>query len=188
MRFLVLDGHPDGPGDVADIEVLKCTFSFSPLAECEPYTYVTNTRGNPLAMWFLSVRDTALCLTRNITAFLNHIQSKEPQRLWFRDVCLDHKNPQEKARYWTPEWMDTMMKHAEKVIDLSEVMGELWDQGELPKPFPQARPKDWIYPREYSAPKHHPAPIESQLAPNVLFPHKYLPLDYVLDEFRLFTL
>lgn len=189
MRFLILKPHPDDPGSFSDLDLVECSFSFTTLAESEPYTYVVNTRGNPLAWFPISIDGPVIWITRNIAVFLNHIRSKEnSQRLWFRDVCLDSKNAEEKSHYWNPEWMDTMIKHAENVVDLSEVMGELLDQGQLPKPF-SPRPKDWLGRREPIGTKHHPAPIEMQVVgENITLPHKYLPLDYVLDEFRLITL
>jgi hypothetical protein len=124
-------------------------------------------------------------VTRNIVLFLDHIRSKDTiQRLWFRDVCLNHKDEDEKTRFWNQEWMDTMIQHAEKMIDLSEVIAELWDKGELPRPFPQ-RPKQWNVAREAHPTKHHPAPLHMQkgfVEPPP--PHEYLPLDYVCDEYR----
>jgi hypothetical protein len=163
MRFLVLNSHPDGPKDTFDLDLVDCKFSFSTLAESEPYTYVVNTRGNPLTWYPISIDDgPVIWATTNIAVFLNHIRSKEvSQRLWFRDICLDSKNAEEKTRYWTPEWMETMKKHAHNIIDLSDVMCELWDQGKLPQPFPP-REKDWLHTRDPVSTKHHPAPIESQ--------------------------
>jgi hypothetical protein len=179
MRFVILEPHhgdTDSP--------VKCAFSFEPLAKCEPYTYIENTRGNPLALAGVIINGYVQTVTRNIAVFLNHIRSRdEPQRLWFRHLCLNHQDPEEHAHYWNQDWADTMMKHSEKVIDLSEVMAQLWDDGQLPRPFPRP-PKDWNNPREPKPTKHHPARFPKDISdppPD----YKYLPLDYVLDEFRL---
>lgn len=189
MRFLVLKSHPDGAGSLSQPDPVECSFSFSAPSESEPYTYVVNTRGNPLDWWFISIDGAIIWLTRNIAVFLSHIRSKESsKRLWFRDVCLNHKDVEEKSRYWNPKWMETMMKNADNIIDLSEIMGDLWDQGKLPQVIPP-REKEWLRARAPKDPKHHPAPLELQVVPEgTLMPHKYLPLDYVLDEIRLVTL
>ena len=81
-----------------------------------------------------------------------------------------------------------MIQHAEKVIDLSEVMAKLWDKGELLRPFP-LMPKDWNNTRKVKETRHHPAPLHMQkgwIEPPP--PHEYLPLDYVCDEYRLVAL
>ncbi|CZR57678.1 uncharacterized protein PAC_07567 [Phialocephala subalpina] len=160
-----------------------------PLSNCKPYTYVLNTRGNPLAWLGINIDGHKKFVTRNIAIFLIHIQSRDvPQRLWFRDVCLNHQDPEEKARYWNQEWMDTMIHHAEKVIDLSEVMAEQWDKGRLERPFPPT-PRAWNDSREPKETKHHPCPLWMQKGWVDPPPaHEYLPLDYVCDEFRLITL
>ncbi|TVY39853.1 Heterokaryon incompatibility protein 6,OR allele [Lachnellula subtilissima] len=184
MRFLILKPHHGNTKSP-----LECSISSEQLSKCEPYTYVINTRGNPLATLGLFIDGHAKPVTRNIVTFLDHIQSKnDAQRLWFRDICLNHQDPEEKDRYWNQEWMDTMIQHAEKVIDLSEVIAGLWDKGELPRPF-SPKPKDWNRTREPKGTKHHPAPLHMQkgwVEPPP--PHEYLPLDYVCDEFRLVTL
>lgn len=184
MRFLILNphnGNKKGP--------LKCSISSEPLSKCKPYTYVINTRGNPLAALGFLIDGRVKSVSRNIVTFLDHIQSRtDTQRLWFRDVCLNHQDPDEKARYWNREWMDVMIRHAEKVIDLSEVIAGLWDKGELPRPF-TPKPKDWNSTKEPKGTKHHPAPLHMQkgwVEPPP--PHEYLPLDYVCDEFRLVAL
>jgi hypothetical protein len=189
MRFLVLKAHPNGSGSVSNPDIVECSFSFSPLEACEPYTYVVNTRGNPLDWLPISIDGRIIWSTRNIAVFLNHIVSRESsQRLWFRDICLDSKNPDEKSRYWNPAWMETMMSHSSNIVDLSELMGQLWDQGKLPQPF-SSRPKDWLHAREPKPTKHHPSTLELQVAPRgTRLAHKYLPLDYVLDEIRLICL
>ncbi|TVY83210.1 Heterokaryon incompatibility protein 6 OR allele [Lachnellula suecica] len=180
MRFLILQPHH---GTINS--PIKCSFSVQPLLECEPFTYIINTRGNPLAWLGLEIDGHVKPVTRNIVLFLEHIRSKDTiQRLWFRDVCLNHQDADEKARYWNQEWMDTMIQKAEKVIDLCEVMAELFDKGELPKPFPPRR-KEWHTAREGSLTKHHPAPLHMQkgwIEPPP--PLEYLPLDYVCDEYR----
>ncbi|TAQ83406.1 hypothetical protein B7494_g8273 [Chlorociboria aeruginascens] len=183
MRFLILEpGEPDSL-------TIKGSFSSVPLSNCEPYTYVINSRGNPIEWRGLLIDGQVKPVTRNIIVFLHHIQSRETsQRLWFRDVCLDHQDQEEKTRYWNQEWMDTMIQHAEKVIDLSEVMAELWDQGKLQPPFlPMS--KEWHNTREAKGAKHYPAPLHMQkgwVEPPP--PHEYLPLDYDANEFRLIVL
>ncbi|TVY24436.1 Heterokaryon incompatibility protein 6,OR allele [Lachnellula hyalina] len=184
MRFLILKPHHGNTKSPLD-----CSISSEQLSKCKPYTYVINTRGNPLSTLGLFIDGHAKPVTRNIVIFLDHIQSKnDAERLWFRDVCLNHQDPEEKDRYWNQEWMDTMIQHAEKVIDLSEVIAGLWDKGELPRPFPP-KPKDWNRTREPKGTNHHPVPLHMQkgwVEPPP--PHEYLPLDYVCDEFRLVTL
>lgn len=67
-------------------------------------------------------------------------------------------------------------------------MAELWDKGDLPRPFPQ-KEKHWNTAREPKSTKHHPCTLQMQngfIEPPP--PHKYLPLDYVMDEFRLIVL
>jgi hypothetical protein len=182
MRFLTFEpGTPDTPID--------CTLATQQLPDCDPYTYVINTRGNPLSWIGISINGRVKHVTRNIAVFLDHIRSGDtPQRLWFRDVCLNHLDPAEKAQYWNQEWMDTMIKHASKVIDLSEITAGLWDKGKLPRPFPPEQ-KQWNKTREGKPTKHHPAPLHMQkglIDPPP--PHEYLPLDYVCDEFRLIFL
>ncbi|KAE8446778.1 hypothetical protein EG329_011683 [Mollisiaceae sp. DMI_Dod_QoI] len=184
MRFLVLEpGHPDS--------LVRCSFSFESLPRCVPYTFASNTRGNPLAWLGILIDGHVKPVTKNIVEFLGHIRSRAlPQRLWFRDVCLNHQDPEEKSRCWNEEWMDIMIQHAEKVIDLSEVMAELWDKGDLPRPFPPT-PKEWTNTRETKGTKHHPAPLQMQQGSGWIDsppPHRYLPLDYVMDEFRLISL
>lgn len=182
MRFLSLE-----PG--ISKTPIDCTLSVQTLADCEPYTYIINTRGNPISWVGFKLDGRRHQVTRNIAVFLDHMRSENaPQRLWFRDICLNHRNADEKARYWNQEWMDTMIKHAEKVVDLSEVMASLWDAGKLPRPFPRWD-KEWNKLREAKPTKHHPCPIRLQkgfIDPPP--PHEYLPLDYVADEFRLIYL
>ncbi|KUJ14923.1 HET-domain-containing protein [Mollisia scopiformis] len=182
MRFLTLE--PAAPDTL-----LKCSMSIEPLEKCKPYTYIINTRGNPISWLGISIDGKSKHVTRNICEFLAHIRSRDvPQRLWFRDVCINHQDSEEKSRYWNQEWMDTMIKHAEKVVDLSEVMAELWDKGELPRPFPRTA-KDWSHTRQPKETKHHPCPLQMQKGwVDPPPPHQYLPLDYVADEFRLVVL
>jgi hypothetical protein len=184
MRFLVLKPHHG-----AVHSAIECNLSYSPLTNCEPYTAVVNSRGNPFANVVLNIDGFAKVITRNIAYFLWHIRSPDSsQRLWFRDVCLDHNSSEERSAYWTPEWMETMSNHANNIIDLSEVTASLWEQGDLPMPL-TPRLKDWISPREPSLPKHHPIPIGSWKGPDApLPPHQYLPLDCVADEIRLVVL
>ena len=92
MRFLILEPHY---GNIDSL--IKCSFSFQSLSKCEPYTYIINTRGNPRAWLRFLIDGHVLEVTRNIVIFLEHIRSRVGmQRLWFRDVCLNHKDPDEK--------------------------------------------------------------------------------------------
>lgn len=182
-RFLILKPHNGDPH-----RMLDCSMSQEPLASCTPYTYVINTRGNPFASSLIPIDGYGKTASYNIGVFLNHIRSPSmPLRLWFRDLCVDHQDPAERAAYWNPEWMDRMIQNAVKIIDLSEIMAELWDKGELPRPY-EPRPKDYINLRsgEHLKTRHHPMPLGSFRGVNAPpLPHKYLPLDYCADEIRL---
>jgi hypothetical protein len=99
MRFVILEPHH---GDTNS--PVKCSFSFQPLAKCEPYTYIENTRGNPLDLTRVIIDDHVQTVTRNIAVFLDHIRSRdEPQRLWFRHLCLNHQDQEEHAHYWNQD-------------------------------------------------------------------------------------
>ena len=184
MRFLVLSPHHGKLG-----APLECVFSCEPLESCLPYTYVVNSRGNPVFWPTLSINGFGKPVTVNIMAFLKHMRHEKSMiRLWMRDCCVNHLDAAEKSRYWNPEWMQTMSDHASSVIDLSATMADLWDKGELPRPFPP-RPKSWSELREPVPPKHFPMPIGSWRGwdvPLTLLEH--LPLDYVTDEIRLVQL
>ncbi|KAM3079861.1 hypothetical protein ACMFMF_003282 [Clarireedia jacksonii] len=90
------------------------------------------------------------------------------------------------------EWIDKMNEHAQEIIDLSEIMAALWDEGKLPV-LPSPPLRGW---REYRdvnewkrTPKHHPAPLAVQNNPEGSSdPFTYLPLDYVMNEFRVLEL
>lgn len=182
-RFLILKPHNGDPRSILD-----CSMSHEPLLSCTPYTYVVNTRGNPFATSRIPIDGYVKAISYNIGIFLYHIRSPStPLRLWFRDLCVDHQDPAERAAYWNPEWMDTMIHHALKIIDLSEIMAELWDNGKLPRPY-KPWPKDYFNLRsgEHLQTRHHPIPLGSFRVTDALpLPHKYLPLDYCADEIRL---
>ncbi|PQE15144.1 heterokaryon incompatibility protein [Rutstroemia sp. NJR-2017a BVV2] len=188
MRFLVLAPHHGN----SDIE-LECTLSYEPLSEAKPYTAVVNTRGNPVGCVPILVDGKEILMPRNISVFLLHIRAKDDHlRFWFRDLCLDVTNPEEKSRYWNVEWLNKMNEHAQEIIDLSEVMATLWDEGKLPA-IASPPLRGWGEARDLEewkrAPIHHPAPLAVQNNPEGSSdPFTYLPLDYVVDEFRVFEL
>ena len=188
MRFLALHPHNGRPGSP-----LRCSLSIEKLEICEPYTALVNTRGNPFDTAHLVVIDnTILATSPNIWVFLNDIRDEtEKKRFWFRDICINHLLPEEKAEYWNQEWMGTMSEHAETVIDMSEAIMTMWDQGKLVPPFPP-RPRDDRSYGDLDFKIHSPIPLD--LAAEYLkgvagMPmHKYLPLDYVANETRIITL
>jgi hypothetical protein len=186
LRFLILKPHNGDPDSMLD-----CSLSYEPLLSCVPYTYVTNTRGNPFASSIIPIDGYGKVTTYNIGVFLRHIRDTSiPLRLWFRDLCVDHNEPAERAAYWTPAWMDKMSQNASDVIDLSEIIAGLWDRGELQRPY-QPRPKDYFNVRsgENIQTNHHPIPLGSfRGTDDPPIPHKYLPLDYAADEIRLVSL
>ncbi|KAK0112373.1 hypothetical protein ONS96_001616 [Cadophora gregata f. sp. sojae] len=187
MRFLILHPHhgmPDSP--------LHCFFSIEPLTICEPYTALVNTRGNPFDTAFLVMDKALLGTSPNIWVYLNDVRDeKQQKRFWFRDVCINHRLPEEKGEYWNQEWMDNMSQHAESVIDMSEAIMILWDEGKLAPPFP-ARPRDDRSYGDLDFNIHSPIPLSlaAEYAKGVagMPPHRYLPLDYVANETRIITL
>jgi hypothetical protein len=188
MRFLVLAPHHGN----SEIE-LECTLSYEALSEAKPYTAVVNTRGNPVGCVTIPVDGKEVLISRNIREFLIHMRAKDDHlRFWFRDLCLDATNPEEKSRYWNVEWINTMNEHALEIIDLSEIMATLWDEGKLPA-LPPPPLRGWRETRDMAewkrTPIHHPAPLAVQNNPEgCSAPFTYLPLDYVMDEFRVFEL
>jgi hypothetical protein len=83
MRFLILMPHC---GEVDSL--ITCSLSTEPLMECEPYTAVVNTRGNPFHHAIIKINGMGMWLPWNIFLFLRHIRSEsDSKRLWFRDVC-----------------------------------------------------------------------------------------------------
>jgi hypothetical protein len=158
MRFLVLEPQHDNTE-----RPLICSMSYSTLANCEPYTAVVNTRGNPLFKVAISINGHSKLVTKNIVEFLLHVRkSDSPTRLWFRDVCLDQtpEGVEEGFKYWNPEWMETMSKNAENIIDFNDITSALWDAGKPSGPFPP-RPKRYLETTKPTLPKHHPIPLSS---------------------------
>ncbi|PQE31850.1 hypothetical protein CJF32_00005154 [Rutstroemia sp. NJR-2017a WRK4] len=188
MRFVVLAPH-HGNSEMK----LECTLSYEPLSEAKPYTAVVNTRGNPVGVVPILVNGKEILMPRNLSVFLLHMRAEDDHlRFWFRDLCLDVTNPEEKSRYWNDEWINKMNEHAQEIIDLSEIMAKLWDEGKLPA-IPSPPLRGWRETRDLEewkrTPKHHPAPLAVQNNPEGSSgPFTYLPLDYVMGEFRVFEL
>jgi len=157
MRFLTLVPHC-GEAD----SLITCALSTEPLMECEPYTAVVNTRGNPFHHVIININGMGMSIPWNILLFLGHIRSEsEFKRLWFRDVCLNHIDKEERAQYWNSKWMKTMSSHAADIVDLSEVIAGLWDQGKVEPPF-HPRPKGRFRPRDHNFNMHTPIQIDMQ--------------------------
>ncbi|KAL5330783.1 hypothetical protein ACEPPN_000306 [Leptodophora sp. 'Broadleaf-Isolate-01'] len=186
MRFLNLKPHhgkPESP--------LHISLSIELLDICKPYTALVNTRGNPFDAALIII-DNALSTTApNIWVYLDEVRDEtETKRFWFRDICINHRLPEEKAEYWNQEWMDTMSQHAENVIDMSEAIMKIWDQGKLEPPFEPRSRNDRSY-GDLDFKIHSPIPLSlaAEYAKGVagLPDHTYLPLDYVANETRIIT-
>ncbi|KAG4439249.1 hypothetical protein IFR05_005287 [Cadophora sp. M221] len=186
MRFLNLKPHhgkPESP--------LHISLSIEPLDICDPYTSLVNTRGNPFDAALIIIDNAMSTTAPNIWVYLDDVRDEtQTKRFWFRDICINHRLPAEKAIYWNQEWMDTMSQHAEKAIDMSEAIMTIWDQGKLEPPF-ESRPRSDRSYGNLDFKIHSPIPLSlaAEYAKGVagLPDHSYLPLDYVANETRIIT-
>ncbi|KAH7333240.1 heterokaryon incompatibility protein-domain-containing protein [Rhexocercosporidium sp. MPI-PUGE-AT-0058] len=186
MRFLNLNPH-HGKAE----SPLKVSLSIEPLDKCEPYTALVNTRGNPFDAALIIIDNALSSTSPNIWTYLDDVRDEiKTKRFWFRDICINHRLPEEKAEYWNQEWMDTMSRHAENVIDMSEAIMTIWDQGKLEPPFEPRPQNDRSY-GDLNFNIHSPIPLAfaAEYAKGVarLPDHTYLPLDYVANETRIIT-
>ncbi|KAL2065816.1 hypothetical protein VTL71DRAFT_3486 [Oculimacula yallundae] len=187
MRFLILHPH-NGKED----SPLHVSFSVENLNECKPYTALINTRGNPFDTALVIIDGAVWSTSPNIWVYLNHVRHEtEEQRFWFRDLCINHRVPSEKAAYWNQEWMDTMNSHASNTIDMSSILTSLWDAGHLTPPFSPRPLNDRSF-GDLNTKIHCPIPLAlaAEYAKGVagLPDHTYLPLDYVANETRIITI
>ncbi|CZT01922.1 hypothetical protein WAI453_007877 [Rhynchosporium graminicola] len=118
IRVLILKPH-NGKRE----SPLYVSFSAETLDKCEPYTALINTRGNPFDTAIIIIGNNLWKTSPNIWVFVDGVRHEaEARRFWLRDLCTNHRVPEEKAKYCNQGWMDTMSQHASSVIDMSQVI------------------------------------------------------------------
>lgn len=192
QRFLVLHPYAGNKDDVA--APVSCGLEAVPLFDAEPFIAVNNARGYRLLQEAIILDGRALLISAALERFLRHFRrSDQDVRLWIRYICVDQPDAEERARYWTRDFCDTMYALATEVVDMSETVSSLVDQGVIEKVTDSrylSWSKEWYdVPDQVILPTVYPIRLGKQCSnESPTDDYEYLPLDIVADEIRVLVL
>jgi len=194
QRFLVL--HPCA-GDRNDVAAhVRCDLENTTLFDAKPFIAVSNARGYRLLEEAIEISGTALLVPVALERFLRHFRrTGESVRLWVRHLCVNQANGEERARYWTRGFSDTMYDLATEVVNMSQYVSELVEE-KVVETFYDTRYCEWdkewynwLEPEEVRLPKVFPIRLGKQCSNETpTDDYEYMPLDMVADEIRVLLL
>jgi hypothetical protein len=192
QRFLVLLPAVRDKNEPANH--VQCRLIEEELFDAEPFVAVRSARGYRLHQDLIEIDGTALAVSQALERFMrNFRRDVEPVRLWIRHICVNEQDAQEKSRYWTRDFSDTMYALATDTIDMCDYNNRLLDEGKIERvlaPEHMTWTKQWheapdsiTFPRIF--------PVELGRRPSNHDPQdefRYVPLDMVSDEIRVVVL
>ena len=194
MRFLVL--QPCSEDRAHRANHVRCNLELEDISSNKPFTAIRNARGYRLLQEAIELDGKALLVSTAVESFLRHYRHPtEPVRLWMRYLCLDYANDDERQRYWNRAFVDSMYDRATTVVDMSQFLALLREQGTIERVF-DSRYTEWTkrwneIPPTMSMPSIYPirlghAPPSWDHTPTHDF--AYVPLDMVADEIRVLVI
>lgn len=173
---------------------VRCVIHKLKPSEAGPYVAIRNARGYRLMQDAIEIDGKMALISQALQVFLRQFRRRNRTiRLWTRHLCL-RPSDEEKERYWTRPFVESMYNSATEVVDMSVYNSDLLDhnvvQYYVDSEFTSWR-KEWTFTEQNNA-GSQPLPMVypiwlgmkgSDTDPSEKF--RYVPLDRVAAEIRL---